>query len=309
MSLILIACGIGLVMLPGATKRFGRSARPSTWAMTCVVALVSGTTLVEIGLLLYATPSVLRAIGGADLANFCQKTLDFLMLGGPVAGWLALSAALVVAGGFVFGLRKARRVSAHVRVEPSCGTHEPLGDHELVILPADAAFAVSVRGRPGQVVVSDGLADALTEAELAAVLRHEKAHLDLKHQALLTATSAVEHAFYFCSPVEHSAHALRSAIERWADEAATAGAPEAREPLRQALIKVTGSLIASTIPALSGADTVAERLEALGSDPCELSKARFGLLIAPGLVLGGGGLGVCLVSVWSMVAMVGHCPT
>jgi hypothetical protein len=314
MSLILVVCGFGLVILPGTTMRLGRSRRPSTWATMGTAALVGGAALTEIGLLLYATPTVLRAIGGTYLADFCQHTLDLLVPGGPWAGWLALGGSLVIAGGFTIGLCRARRTARYVRVESSLGTHEPLGDYELVRLPIDTAFAVSVAGRPGQVVVSKGLVESLTECELDVVLRHEAAHLDLRHQTLLTATSGIEHAFCFFPLVGRSGHALRCAVERWADEVATGRTPEDREPLRQALIKVTGSLITTTttaIPALSGADTVTERLEALASAPREPSKFSLGLSIPPGPVLCGAataGLGAILASAWSVIVMAGHCP-
>jgi hypothetical protein len=311
MSFILIACGFGLVILPGLTRGVGRCLRPSTWATMCITALVGGTALTEIGLLFYAAPTTLRAVGGARLADLCQRTLDLLVPGGPVAGWFALSGAALIAGGCTIGVCKARRVAQHVRVESSLGTHEPIGDHELVVLPAEVAFAVSLTGKPGQVVVSKGLIDTLTEGELAVVLRHEKAHLDLGHQSLLRATSAVEHGFFFFPAVQSSTRALRCAIERWADEVATSSVPEGRDLLRQALIKVARSLIASTIAAFSGVDTVAERLEALDAPPPRPSALSLGVLFTPGLLLGGtamAGLVVCIASVWTIVAMAGHCP-
>lgn len=101
---------------------------------------------------------------------------------------------------------------------------ERFRDAELIVLNTDKVFAYSIAGKPGQIVVSRGCVDLLSEAELAAVLEHEYAHLRQRHAMIMNMVS-INAA---CSPKLAGAVSLKRAtallIELIADDAATAQA-------------------------------------------------------------------------------------
>lgn len=311
MSLLLIVSGLGLVLLPGLTQSLGRRLVPSTWSWMCLVALVGGALMIEGGLLLYAVPTVLRTIGIPGLAALCQRMLNALVPGGPVFGWIGAVATLTVAYGIAVGIVKSRRIAEVVRVESAHGKHHVVGSCDLVVLPTDAVIAVSVAGSPTQIVVSEGLVHMLSDDEFAAVVCHETAHLDHYHQRFLTFASAIEHGFWCVPLIRRSTHALRSGIERWADEDAIAALPEGRDYLRSALVKVTSSFMNPALPAFSGAETLVERLSALREDPPRPTSLSLGLILVPGSLLSGTGVigaGAIFAAIWTLIAAAGHCP-
>lgn len=136
-----------------------------------------------------------------------------------------------------------------------------------------------------QIVVSDGLLDALAPDEVTAVLRHEAAHLEHGHQRALILASALDRSFSVFPFVRRSTTVLRVALERWADETAAGGSPATRRQLRQALLAVTPVMANVAVPAFSAAETVAERLDALGAEPVHPSALRRMLAYAPAAAL------------------------
>ncbi|GIF40331.1 M56 family metallopeptidase [Actinoplanes xinjiangensis] len=55
----------------------------------------------------------------------------------------------------------------------------------LVVVPDPAPHAFAVPGRPGHVVVTTGMRDALSPAQFVALLAHERAHLAARHHRLI----------------------------------------------------------------------------------------------------------------------------
>jgi Zn-dependent protease with chaperone function len=66
-----------------------------------------------------------------------------------------------------------------------------------LVVPHDSALVYCLPGKRGQVVLTSGAIDALDEAELTAVLAHERAHLRMRHDTVLAAASALSAAFPF----------------------------------------------------------------------------------------------------------------
>lgn len=311
MGLLLIGAGLGLVCLPAALRSLGRRLAPPTWARLCLAALIAGAGSVGCGLVLYAAPTVLLALGVPGLATACERMLGGVAPGGAAAGWVAGSAALALGAQGAVGLVGSRRVRRRCRVESGLGQHRPLGSHELVILPSAQPIALCVDGRPGQVVVTEGLAAALGPAEMAAVLAHESAHLDSGHERYLTAAGFVASAFCWFAPARASVAVLRLGLERAADEAAASQITGGRQVLRAALVRTVATALGTPVAAFSAADTVAERLEALESPPPPAGLASLGLLYTPGIALGTAS--VAGLAAWSgylhmLVVMAGRCP-
>ncbi|GAB2863127.1 M56 family metallopeptidase [Actinocorallia aurea] len=86
--------------------------------------------------------------------------------------WCAVSAALVWRRH-----RRGRAVARSLAALPA--------DERIVLVPEDAPDAFAVPGSPGRIVVTSGMRDRLTDAQYAALLAHERAHLDRRHHGLV----------------------------------------------------------------------------------------------------------------------------
>lgn len=138
----------------------------------------------------------------------------------PWVSWLsaALLACCAAAAGRVW--RRHRRGHAVIR------TLAPLpGGERVVLLPRAAPDAFAVPGRPGRIVVTSGMRDRLTDAQYAALLAHEQAHLDGRHHRLVLLADlagALHPALRWVS--QRVAHL----VERDADERAAAAIGDRR---------------------------------------------------------------------------------
>ncbi len=309
MAFVILLSGGVLLALPGLLRGVGGRVSPRPWARLCAGALLAGAVMVELTAVLLAAPTVFAAIGVPSLAVACQRLLGPLTPGGPVTGWVSAFLAVGLPALGAHRLVIARRGYRALEVEPGLGEHCSWQGYELVVLPTDEVLAFSMGGRCSQIVVSRGLVAALSYAELNAVLRHEAAHLEHRHQSLLLLATVVERALPFLPPVRRSTRSLRTALERWADEEAAGAEPQARRDLRAALLGVTGAALDPTVAAFSAADGVMERLRALESPPVRRGPGT--ALLAPGLVLGL--LGLAALGIWMgdlqvLIAMSGRCP-
>lgn len=143
--------------------------------------------------------------------------------------------------------------------------------------PDPVAFSVS--GRPGMVVLSDGLRRTLSPAALGATLEHEMAHLRGRHHLILGVVDAVAAALP-CVPLFRYARVdIRELVELAADRAAVDrfGASCVAEALRALTDAVPPAPMASAAgDALAMADTaVVRRLHRLQNNtPPKLSSSR-----------------------------------
>jgi hypothetical protein len=312
MTLLLLLCGLGLLAIPAAARPLGRRLPPVEWAKACAGLLAAGWVVVEASLLLQVAPTMLRAAGLERLAELCEHALGPVAPGGPslgVAAGGAATAVALLAGRSVLAAHHRRRM---VRVEPGIGWHATVGGHELVVLPSADPVAFSTAGRPGQVVLSHGLVAALSEQELAAVLRHELAHVHHRHQRYLLLARTVERSLGLLPLVPGATGALRCAVERWADEEAAGGDATSRASVHAALLRLAELAAMPELAAFTSPGTVAERLEALQADPTAgLAVGRRALVYGPaGLLLGAAAvtLGGILAQVSVLHALAGLCP-
>jgi beta-lactamase regulating signal transducer with metallopeptidase domain len=312
MGVILFAVALGLFALPGAVCRLGRRLDPAEWSRFCFGALVAGAALFEFTAVLYAAPTVLRALGIPELAHLCERALGALVPGGVALGWPAGAVAIAFPVAIGAGARRARREQEAVHVDACLGDHREFAGHHLVVLPTETVVAFCSNGPTPQIVVSDGLVEALAPEELTVVLRHEAAHLEYGHQRVLILASALSRSLSLFPFVRKSTAVLRIALERWADETAAGGSPATRHQLRQALLAVTTLRVNLAVPAFSAEDTVAERLDALGAEPVRPSLCRRLLAYAPAA-----GLSVAVVvavgafageAAHHLLAWSHHCP-
>ncbi len=311
MIVVLVLSSLGLLLLPGCLRRAGRRLPPAEWAQLSVVVLGVGAVMFETALLLLGAPTVLRALGAPVLADICQRLLGSLVPGGPVAGWWAAGSAIAIPAIAGRGAWQAIRAHRALRIEPLLGRHHGLGRHELVVLPSQQVFAFSIAGRRSQVIVSEGLAGQLSPQELQAVLRHEVAHLERRHQRWLVLVTALEHGLVLLPLLRRSTAALRCALERWADEDAAGNSPEGRATLHAALVRVTNAMLAPGVAAFSAADTLLERLQAMERALPPPPLLQRWLVYVPLALIGGltvMSLGLWLGDAHFVVATMGLCP-
>lgn len=263
MTLLLLLSGLGLLGLPACARPLGRRLPPAEWARACAGLLAAGAIVVEAGLAIQAAPTLLRTAGLEDIADLCEHVAP----GGPAVGIAAAAAAGVIALLAGRAALRVRRRHRTARVEPEIGWHGHLGGHRLVVLPSEELVAFSTAGRSGQVVMSRGLITALSDDELAAVVRHEVAHVQHRHQRYLMLARVVERSLGLLPLVRRGVTALRCAVERWADEEAAGPRSSGRASVHAALLRVAELAAMPDIAAFTTPETVAERLEALRTAP------------------------------------------
>lgn len=169
----------------------------------------------------------------------CQRCLaatnPFGQASGPLA--TALPAAIFVAvpllvimglaaRGLLTALRSQRTLRRHGRGLDIIGTR----DHNVVgalrtdrvwVLPDPALAAYSIPLGRGRIVLTQGTVDALSSAELAAVIAHERAHLRQNHHAILAWTRILSQAFGWVPLMKLAAPAVAGLTEMAADDAAS----------------------------------------------------------------------------------------
>lgn len=311
MAFVLLLAGLLLLAFPGAARRLGRTLDPAEWSHLCAATLIGGAVVVEVSLVLFALPTGLRAVGVSSLAAACERMLAPLAPGGHIAGWSAAAVAVALPVLTGIGVLRARRHQRRFHVEPWLGGHQAFAGHDLVVLPTDELFAVSVDGFPSQIVLSQGLVDVLSASELSAVLRHEAAHLEHRHGRFLLLATALEHGFALVPFVGRSIRALRAGLERWADEAAAGERGSSRLVVRDALLGVTWALVNPAVAAFGAADCVVERLDALEGEPAQPSALRRAAIYLPAVAVPVAvvvALGVWAGDARAVLAMAGTCP-
>jgi len=102
---------------------------------------------------------------------------------------------------------------------------------EIVVVADARPQAFALRGRPGRVVVSQGMLRALTPGQRRVMFAHERAHLHGHHGELLVAVRTAAALNPLLAPVSRTVAYL---CERWADEVA-AGSVGDRRLTAQAL--------------------------------------------------------------------------
>ncbi|MGN6556444.1 MAG: M56 family metallopeptidase [Solirubrobacterales bacterium] len=251
--------------------------RHATWLISVgavLSALSAAAVLCLIGAVLIGQFLDLAGIGHWSAATLRQHSPTE-----PGVAFLALLAALASASGVAFvGRRQVLAVFAAYGV-----SKEMAAGGELVVIEEAQPSAVAVPGRPGRIVVSRSLLQALSPSERRVLLAHERAHLDAGHHWHRSAVALAIAANPLLAPL---AGAITYATERWADERAAAELGDRRRTAgalaRVALL--TSSSTQSGFPRLAaGRDSVPARVSALLADAPQpqpvLSLAMIGLLV------------------------------
>jgi Zn-dependent protease with chaperone function len=89
-----------------------------------------------------------------------------------------------------------------------------------LVVDHPAATAYCVPGLRSRIVISAGALDLLDQAELAAVLAHERAHLRERHDLVLLPFTALLRAFRWCAVAREAHAAVALLVEMLADDRA-----------------------------------------------------------------------------------------
>ncbi|MCA2266214.1 Zn-dependent protease with chaperone function [Mycobacterium marseillense] len=125
---------------------------------------------------------------------------------------------------------------------------------DLRVLDVPQPLAYCLPGVRSRVVVSEGTLSTLADAEVAAILTHERAHLRARHDLVLEAFTAVHAAFPRVVRSANALGAVQLLVELLADDAAVRAA--GRAPLARALVACASGRAPSGALAASGPSTV-----------------------------------------------------
>lgn len=194
------------------------------------IALAGGLSMIGAMLVYGLQPlggNLLQAIGQATSLVVGNRSSDGLQF------WhlFALCAAALLGTHLVFTLgltyaritnqRRRHRELLEVLSLPSGAIERTL----VINHPAPVAYCLP-GGSRSVTVLSDGLVDALSPDELAAVVEHERAHLTQRHHLLLWAFEAWRQALPWLPTSRLSREAVSSLVEMLADDVARRTAPD-----------------------------------------------------------------------------------
>ncbi|HEV7975444.1 M56 family metallopeptidase [Amycolatopsis sp.] len=241
-----------------ATWALGGRLRPdfAAWAFAwsaAAAAAASTLNLLVFALKALAEIPVVAALGGWSHDTVIADTVHV-----PWVSWLSLGWLVFIAGAVLIALRRHVRAMRAARREAGL-----LGaGQDVVILADDRIDAFAVPGRPGRIVVTSGMREVLDEPQYAALVAHERAHLDRNHHVLVWITNMAAVAHPVFRPVARKVEYL---VERAADEAAA----DELGDRRGVAMAIGGAALAASASARSGGVAVRTpgTLMALGSAP------------------------------------------
>jgi beta-lactamase regulating signal transducer with metallopeptidase domain len=151
---------------------------------------------------------------------------------------------------------------------------------DAVVIDAPEPAAYCIAGRPHAVVITSAALATLTKPQLAAILAHERAHLDGRHPEIVAVARSLAATFPGLRLMTEGAHHISRLLEMRADDAAAR--QHGPQPILDGILALTG---ATPVPAgAMGAAGVAvlaraERLAA-AQDPEFGRKALTAAIIA-----------------------------
>lgn len=264
---------IGRMMRPASAPRLGLVA----WLTTSIAALLS----FGLGAALLCR-YVWTSASGLELLERCIQLLAEARITEPVAltGVLGLLALLAGTTRLTWcSLRHAWTVGRDRRIQRQrlALLARPLASQpgvQVIDQPHVAAFCMP-RWGGGDVYVTRAALEALSPADLAAVLEHERAHLRGRHTLAVSFATVLRASFPFVPLFRASADALPRLVEMVADDAA------ARHTDRNTVATALLRLAEASAPMGAfgaGGSTVVSRARRLVVPPDPLSGFRVGLV-------------------------------
>lgn len=190
-----------------------------------------------------ALPAWPFGVGLAELLDTCVAMLraQYTTPGGAAVGSAGLVLAVLVLSRTVYTFGRAAWTagvgrSAQRERLALLARHDPRLD--VLVLDHGSCAAYCVPGHGGRVVLTSAALDALDDAQLTAVLHHERAHLQGRHHLVIWAASALRTAFPFVPAFRWAEGEIGRLAEMLADDAAVRRTD--RLALATALVRLAG---------------------------------------------------------------------
>ena len=290
-----------------------RSAWPTRAPMWGVMAwqaltasVISATVLAGAALALPAMPftadvaALLRACAMALQAEYATPAGAALSATGAVLvltvlGRVGYYVAVAIVGAAIGRRKQLRALMLVARRHERCGA---------LVIDHPTALAYCLPGRRREIVLTTAALAALDESEISAVLAHEHAHLRGRHDLVVAAASALEHAFPRLPVFRHARVEITRLVEMLADDVATRRGD--RFALATALVGLAGGHTpAATLGA--GGDTALVRVQRLLAPVHPVG--RLHALLISGLVAAMLAVPLLIVSAPAVVAAArNYCP-
>ena len=203
------ALGIPMVLaiLAAACARFLQRRLQPRRAAILLCFLAAGSAAALFAALSIPAFAFLADVGALAGISWCRDVLTGGHAPSPIVG---AGASIFLGWGLFRGWQTVRRQQL---------LRDLSFNEEVVVVPSDRVLAYAVPGRPGHVVVSAGMLDALDDDEYTALLAHERAHLDGGHHRFVLIGNVAAAAFPILRPL---ARQIEFSTERCADETAAA---------------------------------------------------------------------------------------
>jgi Zn-dependent protease with chaperone function len=281
----LAVASAGTRWLPRASwpRRLPRLGIAAWQALT--VTFVASVLLAGLLIALPCLPAGVNLDLAAELHDHYSSARGIMIGGSAAAVSLTLIARLAWAA--VSAMATARRRRArHDETLALVGRPGPAPG--VVVLEDDRPLVYCLPGR-GRIVVTTGALDRLDQAQLQAVLAHERAHLSGRHHLVIMLARVLPTAFPGIRFLAVAADQTGTLAEMAADDTA---ARHHRLPLARALLTLAAAPAPLPAPALGAARTAAgQRIRRLLDTPRPVSAAgqaagfTMSLLAAPALAL------------------------
>ncbi len=218
-----------LVLAVGAPRVLAQASWPERAPRLGVLAwqAASGSLVIAVvlGGLALAVPMRVLSSGLAELLSHCVSSVgslvrDPMVASATVAG-IGLAAGVVIRLSVVVATRAHganRQRRKHADALTLVGRRDPrLG---AVVIDHQVPAAYCLPGRRRSIVLTTGALHVLDDAEVAAVLAHERAHLAARHHLAVSAAAALAEAFPRVPLLVAAAEKIPHLIEMAADDAA-----------------------------------------------------------------------------------------
>jgi Zn-dependent protease with chaperone function len=232
------------------------------------------------------TQAVCRSVAGSACSPPVYRSMLYEAGVTAVAG-VVMIAGLAALWRYCRRVQRAqRRTRAHAEAALLAG-RALAGGAGTVVLDDPRPAAYCVAGRPAAIVVTSSALAVLDQAQLAAVLAHERAHLHSRHHLLTTVTRGLTAAFPGVPLFTRGAAEISRLAEMAADDVATRAA--GRSALVTALLALaTGNRVPAAVPGLAAAGcAVPDRVERLLNPPgpVTIAASRLALVTASALLI------------------------
>ncbi|HEY5356478.1 MAG TPA: M48 family metalloprotease [Streptosporangiaceae bacterium] len=187
--------------------------RQATWLLTVATVALAACSMAALAL--FAAYAAARAPALAELGGYSQSVMR---RGDPISAAAGVGAALALAGGALAALVMLRHWTGAL-AESYRRAARLSADDGIVVVPGPDIEAYALPGWPGRIVVSGRLLDRLDDDRRAALIAHERAHLDGRHHLFAAVARLAAAVNPLLLPV---ARAVEYTVERWADERAAA---------------------------------------------------------------------------------------